>query len=52
VAVALQAGDGDALTEPDFRSFDVRTRRTIGTAPDAETIARVRGDRNRAFLMD
>ena len=32
--------------------YDERTRRTVGTAPDAATIARVRGDKNRAFLMD
>jgi ring-1,2-phenylacetyl-CoA epoxidase subunit PaaC len=36
----------------DFESFDPRTRRSRGTAPDADTIARVRGDKNRAFLMD
>jgi phenylacetate-CoA oxygenase PaaI subunit len=33
-------------------SYDERTRRNTGTAPDAATIARVRGDKNRAFLMD
>lgn len=45
---------GDALTsiEADYTSFDEGSRRIRGTAPDAETIARVRGDRNRAFLMD
>ena len=36
----------------DFGNFDSRTRRTPGTTPDADTIARVRGDKNRAFLMD
>jgi ring-1,2-phenylacetyl-CoA epoxidase subunit PaaC len=36
----------------DFGSFDSRTRRSRDTAPDADTIARVRGDKNRAFLMD
>jgi ring-1,2-phenylacetyl-CoA epoxidase subunit PaaC len=35
-----------------WEDFDSRTRRTRGTAPDADTIARVRGDKNRAFLMD
>jgi ring-1,2-phenylacetyl-CoA epoxidase subunit PaaC len=38
--------------EPDFTNFDAVTRRTTGTAPDAGTIAQIRGDRNRAFLMD
>lgn len=38
--------------EPDFDAFDETARRTIGTAPDARTIAQVRGDLNRAFLMD
>lgn len=38
--------------EPDFAGFDEATRRTGGDGPDAETIRRVRGDRNRAFLMD
>ncbi|HEX6133642.1 MAG TPA: Phenylacetic acid catabolic protein [Longimicrobiales bacterium] len=41
-----------AELEPDFTGFDESTRRTPGTAPDARTIAQVRGDRNRAFLMD
>ena len=36
----------------DFDDFDPARRRTVGTAPDADTIRRVRGDRNRAFLMD
>jgi ring-1,2-phenylacetyl-CoA epoxidase subunit PaaC len=37
---------------PDFAGFDEARRRTAGTAPDEETIRRVRGDRNRAFRMD
>lgn len=37
--------------EPDFSAFDESTRRS-GGAPDDRTIAQVRGDRNRAFLMD
>ncbi|MGH7471562.1 MAG: 1,2-phenylacetyl-CoA epoxidase subunit PaaC [Longimicrobiales bacterium] len=54
VATGLQAGDAVPLASvaPDFNGFDVRTRRKRGSAPDAETIERVRGDRNRAFLMD
>lgn len=35
-----------------FDDFDEATRRTRGTSPDAETIRRVRGDKNRQFLMD
>jgi len=35
-----------------FEDFDETTRRPRGTAPDAATIARIRGDKNRAFLMD
>ncbi len=46
----LRSVDGSASL--DFDAFDPRTRRTRGSAPDAETIARVRGDKNRAFLMD
>jgi ring-1,2-phenylacetyl-CoA epoxidase subunit PaaC len=38
--------------EPDFAAFDEASRRTNGSAPDEETVARIRGDRNRAFLMD
>ena len=35
-----------------FDGFDETRRRTGGGGPDAGTIERVRGDRNRAFLMD
>jgi phenylacetate-CoA oxygenase PaaI subunit len=41
-----------AGAEPDFTNFDEARRRVPGSTPDAETIRRVRGDRNRAFLMD
>jgi ring-1,2-phenylacetyl-CoA epoxidase subunit PaaC len=44
--------DGFAGLEPDFANFDDTTRRTKGRAPDARTIAQIRGDKNRAFLMD
>jgi len=38
---------------PDFDDFDEARRRPRGTGgPDAETVARVRGDRNRDFLVD
>ena len=48
------AGSGDAFgtVEPDFTTFDEVARRPEGTAPDDATIAQVRGDKNRAFLMD
>lgn len=41
----------DAI-RPEFDGFEEETRRRRGGAPDAATITRVRGDRNRAFLMD
>lgn len=41
-----------AGTRPDFSSFDEATRRSSTGGPDAATIARIRGDKNRAFLMD
>lgn len=37
---------------PDFTGFDENTRRVSSAGPDPATIARVRGDKNRAFLMD
>jgi hypothetical protein len=48
----VAAHDGFASLEPDFSSFDEASRRPAGTTPDERTIAQVRGDRNRAFLMD
>jgi ring-1,2-phenylacetyl-CoA epoxidase subunit PaaC len=39
-------------TEPDFSTFDEAARRPAGTRPDERTIAQIRGDKNRAFLMD
>ena len=38
--------------EPKFDGFDEISRRTNNTGPDAATIKRIRGDKNRAFLMD
>lgn len=48
------AGVGDLFTsiEPAFARFDEATRRLDGPGPDAETIRKIRGDKNRAFLMD
>ncbi|MGH7447863.1 MAG: 1,2-phenylacetyl-CoA epoxidase subunit PaaC [Longimicrobiales bacterium] len=53
-APLIRAAGGDAFhgLEPDFSEFDDATRRTSGTVPDAATIAQIRGDKNRAFLMD
>jgi ring-1,2-phenylacetyl-CoA epoxidase subunit PaaC len=48
----VEAGDAFADIEPDFTGFEEASRRCNATGPDAATIARVRGDRNRAFLMD
>jgi len=48
----LAAGEAVASLEPDFTDFDEATRRTRRGGPDGDTIARIRGDRNRAFLMD
>ncbi len=44
--------DAVPATEPDFHGFDETTRRSHNRGPDAATIARIRGDKNRAFLMD
>ena len=52
VAPLLGFVDVSADVQPDFKQFDEATHRTIGTAPDAETIMRVRGDKNREFLVD
>ena len=41
---------GDA--PPDFKGFDEVTRRGSGSAPDSATIQRIRGDKNRAYLVD
>jgi ring-1,2-phenylacetyl-CoA epoxidase subunit PaaC len=38
--------------QPEFNGFDEVTRRSHNRGPDASTIARIRGDKNRAFLMD
>lgn len=43
------AGAADSL---DWSGWDDSRRRGTGGGPDAETLARVRGDRNRAMLLD
>lgn len=59
--LALLADEGAALAAggassgaaaPDFAGFDEARRRTSPAGPDAATIARVRGDKNREFLVD
>jgi ring-1,2-phenylacetyl-CoA epoxidase subunit PaaC len=41
-----------AESKIDFAGFEESTRRSHNRGPDAATIARIRGDKNRAFLMD
>jgi ring-1,2-phenylacetyl-CoA epoxidase subunit PaaC len=48
----LLGGSSDLDLEPDFAGFDEAARRCAGAQPDEATIARIRGDRNRAFLME
>jgi hypothetical protein len=51
--VLTAAGRADsANAAPDFTGFNENTRRSSAAGPDPATIARVRGDKNRAFLMD
>jgi ring-1,2-phenylacetyl-CoA epoxidase subunit PaaC len=50
LAAAGRAESANAT--PDFTGFNESTRRVSAAGPDAATIARVRGDKNRAFLMD
>lgn len=54
VAALLHGFDLDGVLggNTDFSGFNEACRRRSGTAPDAETIRHVRGDHNRAFLMD
>jgi ring-1,2-phenylacetyl-CoA epoxidase subunit PaaC len=44
--------DLDAPAEADLDDFDEARRRSGEGAPDADVIRRIRGDRNREFLMD
>jgi phenylacetate-CoA oxygenase PaaI subunit len=50
--VLAAAGVSSTRSAPDFKGFDENTRRVSAAGPDPATIARVRGDKNRAFLMD
>ncbi len=40
------------LADQDWAGWDPARRRTDGGAPDAATIEKIRGDKNREFLMD
>jgi phenylacetate-CoA oxygenase PaaI subunit len=48
--------EGSGLQPPaadlDFSTWDPASRRSSRSGPDPEAVARARGDRNRAFLMD
>jgi hypothetical protein len=44
--------NGGLVAEPDFTGFDETRRRVSADGPDAGTISKVRGDKNRVFLMD
>ena len=50
--IALVGIDGKETESADFSTFREDFRRPAGTAPDPGVIAKVRGDLNRAFLMD
>ena len=52
VAELLELVDAHGPDRPDFEGFDEARRRAAGGGPDQETIRKIRGDRNRAFLMD
>jgi ring-1,2-phenylacetyl-CoA epoxidase subunit PaaC len=53
IAPLLNAADYRADgQQPDFTGFDEAARRSHNRGPDAATITRIRGDKNRAFLMD
>jgi ring-1,2-phenylacetyl-CoA epoxidase subunit PaaC len=51
VAPLLEVLGVSAPGQPDFSGFDDVRRRGAG-GPDEDTLTRVRGDKNRAFLMD
>ncbi len=50
--LAVAGVDGVANRTVELDTFDEARRRTRSGGPDPETIRKVRGDRNRAFLMD
>src|SRR5918999_1378918 len=48
----LRARYLERIIQPEFNGFNEETRRSNNRGPDAATIGRIRGDKNRAFLMD
>ena len=56
LARAADAGASDAgwvsAREPAWEGYRARRRRTAGGGPDEDSLARVRGDRNRTLLLD
>jgi len=52
VASLLELSGAAVDTRPDFKDFNETTRRSMHGRPDAATIARVRGDKNRIYLVD
>lgn len=52
LGLTVRDGEWCYQSELDWSGWDSSRRRAGGEGPDAETIARVRGDKNRAFLMD
>jgi ring-1,2-phenylacetyl-CoA epoxidase subunit PaaC len=48
----LLAATHVSAPQPSFDNFNATTRRTNTGAPDAATIARIRGDKNRIYLVD
>lgn len=52
LADALGAVPAALTAEPDWSGWDDARRRAGGAGPDPETLARVRGDKNRAMLLE
>jgi 1,2-phenylacetyl-CoA epoxidase catalytic subunit len=50
--VTVSKGTYAPAIELDWSEWDEPSRRSGGNGPDEETVARARGDKNRAFLMD
>ncbi|MGH7546500.1 MAG: hypothetical protein ACREKI_09990, partial [Gemmatimonadota bacterium] len=50
--VTVSNGTYAPAVELSWSGWDERSRRSGGPGADEETVARARGDKNRAFLMD
>ena len=46
------AAEVEAASDIDWSGWDADRRRSGPGGPDEETLARIRGDRNRSMLMD